>query len=294
MKLLIPSTITQDVWPSENCCISINFEEIQQDFDLIYSPTPDLIWGKTLKIPYCYDLNKGFSEYSSFENYYSKISGAKRVFVCDKKLNKFATWLGLDTYWQNPQVDIVKWSFSNRKYFTPKLHIGCVYKDVPTFNLIKDLIVSKKSNWVFHIYLPPDLELGDSISREDVVLYHGDLEKAKLNMFKTIQVFLNLFIPKGPSLESFPIQDCLQAMSCGVPVISTNIHDNLDHLLFDKTQYFKIDFTDTNTVLDLLRAVDKRREKLERISFLGRSVVEKNCNEPKDEAFFNKIFGGNK
>jgi hypothetical protein len=61
----------------------------------------------------------------------------------------------------------------------------------------------------------------------------------------------------------------------GSVLIDSNSHGNNTNIFFDKFNYFKLDFIDTNTILNTLRFLDKRREKLESCAKEGRRNIKK-------------------
>jgi len=218
------------------------FEEIQKDFDCLYSTSPHFIINKKIKIPYFYNIYAGEVEneliFNVFNNFYSKLQGANAVFVNDKKLNKYAEWLDLNSYWIPNGIN--EYKFKNKKFLTPKLHIGIPLNSDP--DIKEKLLFAKKSNWEFHTE----------------------------NIYDNCHVYLNL-----SKDYCFPNKNSLEAMSNSCVLISTNLHGNNTNIIFDDVHYIKLDFLDVNIILDALRYSDKRREKLERIAWTGAKMVNK-------------------
>jgi len=238
MKLL---TINTDSKP---------FEEIQEHFDCLYSTSPNFIINKKIKIPYFYNIYAGELEgelnYNIFRDFYSKLQGANAVFVNDKKLNKYAEWLDLNSFWVPNSLIENQFIFKSKRFFTPKLHIGILSPTAPDIQILLDkLLFIKKTNWEFHI-------------------------TDKKDIHENCHIFLNL-----SKDYCFPNNDSLEAMRSGCVLISTNLHGNHTHIIFDDIHYIKLDFLDVNIILDALRYSDKRREKLERIALGGAKMVNK-------------------
>jgi len=97
-------------------------------------------------------------------------------------------------------------------------------------------------------------------------------------MYRECNVVLDPRIPKNNRVCEFPSKIFLESLSSGCIAVASNISGNFDNIIFDKVTYFKLDFVDANTVVSTLRYIDKRREKLERMSKKGRSVVKKYFN----------------
>lgn len=255
---------------------SIEFDKRQSDFSGVYCPDPRELLKIKVKIPYIYDISpKTFDDemnYNSFIKFYSQISGPSAVFVSDKKLNKSANWWGLNSYWVNKAVD-TDISFRSRKFLTPKLHIGYIYENKESFDVVKNIIFAKKSNWVFHIYLPQSID--SEIKNTDTIFYSGDIGRVKEEMLSKIHVFLNFDLLIRNTSELFPSETSAESMLAGSVLISSNSQGNNTHIIFDKFNYLKLDFVDTNTILDTLRFVDKRREKLESLAKEGSKSIRK-------------------
>ena len=243
-----------------------SFEDIQKDYDCLYSTSPHYIINKKLKIPYFYNIYaKELIEelnFNLFNNFYSKIQGATAIFVNDKKLNKYSEWLDLNSYWVPNCFDEKNYFFIFRKFFTPKLNIGIFLEDdSDLYSILDKIIFAKKANWVFHIF-------NNTLKNEDIVEI-----KDKKDVYNNCHIFLNL-----SKSHCFPDKNCLEAMSSGCVVLSPNYHGNNTHIIFDDIHYYRLDFLDTNVILDALRFCDKRREKLERISKKGSLVANKYFN----------------
>lgn len=233
-----------------------SFEEVQKYYNGVYATDPRYLIGKKIQIPYFYNVSGDFTDFREFNIYYSQLSGASAVFVNDRTLNKFSCWSGLNSYLLNPSIG--GYNYSQRKFFTPKLHIGYIYDgDDSTFEVIKKVISLNKANWVFHLYV------GDKcVGGDNVILYDGENFEEKL--FENVHVLIGFN------------DRALRSLSSGVVPIS-NL-SNFSNILFDKTHYFKLDFCEANCLIDILRYCDKRREKLERMSELGRKEFDKYFN----------------
>ena len=250
----------------------LDFENDQKYFDCIYSPDPSILLKLKPKIPYFYDIPSGMFEqelnFKVFDRHYSQLGGAKAVFVCDKKMNRYALWAGLNPYWVDDGVNLDKDHFIPKKFLTPKLHIGYIYDNDENLKIIKDVYSARKPNWVFHLY-GVDLKQASG----DIKYYGGNLDLAKGEIYKNCHIFLNPSTPHKNSITPVPSQVSLEAMYNGCVSVCGNIHENVDHLIFDKYHYFRLDFIDANTVIETLRYADKRREKLDRMSKSGRDLV---------------------
>ena len=239
-------------------------DNIQKNFELVYAPNPNDLLNLRIRIPYFYDIPIRDINYNIFSSYYSQISGAKAVFVKDKKLNKFAEWSELNTYWVNSGIDLIQYKYWAHKYLTPQLHILYIDDNPEVSKIIQELWYARKANWILHIYKNKIFK-----PTENIILH--DDETSLKQLYDSCHIFLN------PDLcsNNFPSSNCLEAMSSGCTVVSSNDHGNLSHILFDKVHYFKLDFIDKNTILETIRYVDKRREKLDRLSLAGSSLVHK-------------------
>ncbi len=236
--------------------------EHQENFDCIYSPFPRLLINEKLKIPYFYNV-EDFTNFQNFSDFHSKIQGANAVFVNDRQLNRYSEWADLNSYWINKGIDCQKYYYLPRKYFTPKLNIGIILtSDKETIDLFSDIFKEKKSNWNFYIkYSNKEVPIcGDSF---DV--------NSKEEIFERCHIFLDL------TRESFPNQNCLEAMARGCVVVSLNLSNNNNHIIFDEVHYFKLNISPIE-ILQSLRSLDKRREKLSRVSLQGSVLVRKYFN----------------
>jgi len=255
----------------------MDFDNDQKYFDCIYSPDPELLLKLKLKIPYFYDIPSGKFKYELnyrvFEKHYSQLGGAKAVFVSDKKMSKYAHWSGLETHWVNGGVALEKDNYVPKKFITPKLHIGYIYDHEENYQIVKDVFSAKKPNWVFHLYNAYDLKQEGNIK-----FYSGEEGMCRKSIYENSHIILNPSTPYKNSITPVPSQVFLEAMLNGCISISGNIHDNADHLMFDKYHYLKLDFIDANTIIETLRFADKRREKLARMSKSGRDTVLKYFN----------------
>lgn len=279
---LISKIITKEIYEIKNilkeeCYIftsAFDFEKKQEDFNAVYSLDPQELMAIKVKIPYFYDVSpKTFKDEMNFEyfkNYYSQISGPKAVFVSDKKLNKNANWWGLNSYWVNKSSD-TDILCKRKKFLTPKLEIGYIYEGKEALEIIKNVIFAKKTNWVFHVYLPP----GVTLETKDAIIYSGGLEKVKEDMLSKVHTFVTLDLLKDNTSERFPSEFGAEAMLHGCALISSNSHGNNTNILYDDLHYLKLDFLDTNTLINDLRYLDKRREKTEAISREGSKVIRK-------------------
>jgi len=251
---------------------SVDFENDQKYFDCIYSPDPDILLKLKLKIPYFYDIPSGrFNHelnYRVFDKHYSQLGGAKAVFVNDKKMSRYAHWAGLNPHWVNDGIDFENFSFSPKKFIMNKLNIGYIYDNEDNYKIIKDVFSAKKPNWVFHLYKAYDLKQDGNIK-----FYNGDLNMTKKVIFDNCHIMLNPSTPCNHSITPVPSKVSLEAMLSGCISVSGNMHNNMDHVIFDKFHYLKLDFIDANTIIETLRYADKRREKLDRMSKAGRDLV---------------------
>lgn len=247
-------------------------EDYQKNYKLLYALDPqDLIKFK-VKIPYFYNVSGSYYTYNNFSSFYSQITGASGVFVSDKKLNKFSEWLNLNTLWVNPQIDITNYRYTYRKFLTPKLNIGFVQKG-DTSDILKNMWYAKRSNWNLHI-------LGNNKDILDAEYYSNES-----TFYENIHIFLEV--------NSISSPESLKAMSMGIALIAYNKGRYFDNILFDKVHYFEIDFLDSNTILEILRYSDKRREKLERLGKSGSYLIAKYFNSSdivKQKLSYMKIY----
>lgn len=248
----------------------ISFEEEQKYFDCVYATNPDFLLNKKIQIPYFYNIKpqQGL-KYKEFNDYYSELIGASAVFVDDSFLNKYSCWLGLNSFWVNSATFPQK--YIPKKFRTPKLHIGYVYDgNENAYNLVKKLVYLKKSNWVFHIYQ------GNKHDINNEVFYDGDGFESK--MFENIHILLDI---PDYALDKWPNSLCSKAMSSGVVVLSKSLNHNNTHIIFDKTHYFKLEYCSAESISEVLKYCDKRREKLEKVSIEGSQIIKKYF-DPKD------------
>lgn len=258
--------------------IQDNFYEDQKYFDGIYAVNPKFIVDKKVSIPYFYnilpELLDNELDFREFNTFYSRLKGASSVFVGDKKLSKYSEWAELESYWVSQGIDVAKTLYSPKKFFTPKLKIGYVYDgDIETYKLMLEVVLLKKSNWEFHFVLGNyDHEiLGNLRELNGAVVFHN----SRKEMYLEANIILDPRIPKKSKVCEFPSKLFLESLASGCVVVTSNLSGNQDNVLFDKVNYFKLDFVDTNTVISTLRYIDKRREKLERMSHKGRGLVKK-------------------
>ena len=254
------------------------FEEDQVKFDAVYSLSPDFILGKKLKIPYFYNVPSGLFKnelnFNYFSRYYSQLSGASAVFVNDKKLNKYCEWMDLNSYLVNEGVAVTKTKFSYKRFITPKLHIGFI-GDENTYDLLKDIWPARKSNWTLHIPKKKNFSFSDFSDGSTVFYLGDDYEK---EIFENCHIVINAYRGKNNSIENFPSKNSCKAMLSGCVLVSSNLHGNNTNILFDGVHYFKLDFVDKNTLLETLRYIDKRREKLDKMAKKGYNIVKKYFN----------------
>jgi len=250
---------------------------LQKDYDVIYSHDPNNLFNLYPKIPYFYDILPHTAPnelmFNKFKEYYTQLQGAKAVFTGDKKLNKYAEWLDLNTYWITNSTIISK--LLPKKFLTPDLHILFNSKDKNnlSYNIVKQFWKTKKSNWHLHIYgdyLPTDFS--------DNVCFYDYPDSSLLN---TCHIILDLSVFHNNTLDLFPSSFALKAMNNGCVLVSTNLHGNNTNIIFDEVHYFRLDPLFTETLSDLIRNLDKRREKLQRVSLAGYNVVKKYFNVSK-------------
>lgn len=283
IRQLGSGSVHQYIYSNDKFLSNVDFINDQKYFDCIYTPDPDILLKLKPKIPYFYDIPSGrFPQelnFKVFDSYYSQLGGAKAVFVCDKKMNRYAHWAGLNAYWVNDGVSIDKHDYVPKNFITPKLNIGYIYDFADNYRIVKDVIFAKNSNWVFHLYGVNDLKQDSSVK-----IYDGSIDVAKRSIYENCHIILNPSAPYANSITPVPSQISLEAMTHGCVSVSANIHENSDHLLFDKFHYFRLDFIDANTIIETLRYAEKRRDKLERMSKSGRDVVLKNYDAKETAA----------
>jgi len=254
----------------------LDFDKNKENYDCVYSPDPKELLKIQNKIPYFYDISAktviGEMDYASFFKFYSQISGSLATFTSDKKLNKNACWMNLNSYWVNKSAD-TDIIFKFKKFVTPKLNVGYIFQDPESFEIIKKVIYAKKDSWLFHVYYP--FEIDDSLKNKGVFFYSGDLSKAKEDILSKVHVNIDFDLNLSNMSDTFPSEIGKDTLLSGTILISSNPQGNNTHILFDKFNYFKLDFIDANTILDTLRYIDKRREKLEVMAKAGAEVVKK-------------------
>lgn len=252
------------------------FIQDQINYDAVYVVQPGEL-EFTFRIPYFYNIyanTYSFDIENNFDyfNYkYSKVKGAGAVFINDRKLNKFANWVGLNTYFLNRPVYTFKCN-QNKKFLTPKLNIGFIPSNKILENnfrnkIIEDLYSAFKSNWILHIPKSNSLNLGCS----NIEVY--DVLDEYKSIYENSHLIINPDTPQtiGINYDRY----CYEAMSMGCISIFPNFNNIGNDYIFDKVHYFKMDFVDVNTALNILRYVDKRREKLERMSLASKNVIHK-------------------
>ncbi|MDB4330505.1 hypothetical protein N9948_02170, partial [bacterium] len=241
----------------------------------------------TFKIPYFYNIylntyhSKPELNYRDFQKRYSQVKGASAVFVNDKKLNRFSNWAGLNSYFLNKPVDTLSYKFKRgRKFMTPKLNIGYIpssklFGETQRNKIFEDVWSSAKNNWILHTPDGNNLNISD----RNVIKYKTTPKDG--SSFDYSEIYKNSHVIINP--ESIYHDDVdyshseynLEAMSTGCVSICPNEHGTNSDYSFDKVHYFKLDFIDSNTLLDTLRYVDKRREKLDRMSHSGSQLIKK-------------------
>jgi hypothetical protein len=259
------------------------FVQDQIFYDAVYVTNSGKI-EFTFRIPYFYNIyaNTYSSEIENNFNYfnykYSKVKGATAVFVNDRKLNKFSNWVGLNSYFINKPIDTNKFKFTNKKKFlTPKLNIAFIPSLEISFNInrnrfIEDLLSAFKSNWILHIPQINQIEGKNIISYDIIDDYQIIYDNSHLIINPE-----NFQIASDISYENY----CYQAMANGCIPITPNFNNIGNDYIFDKVHYFKMDFVDVNTTLNILRYADKRREKLERMSLASKDIILKYFNVKK-------------
>ena len=265
-----------------------NFIEDQKNFDAVYITRSEDVSQGVYKIPYFYNIYKNTysynveANYQSFQHTYSSIKGASKVFVNDRRLNKFSNWLGLDSYFINRPVNTNKFKFNrNRRFLTPKLNIGIIPssnfldKENPRNKIFEDIYSCMKSNWILHIPDGRDLSIGDN----NVVKYKV-LGKDKPE-YDYSEIFLNSHVIINPEKNDYTGLDyshegrCFEAMATGCVSIHPNLESSCNDYMFDKVHYLKMDFIDSNTILNILRYADKRRNKIESMSYACKDLISK-------------------
>lgn len=263
----------------------------QASADAVYVCRSNNLEHLKFKIPYFYNIYAGTWDhfldfnYQKFNKHFSKIKGAGAVFVNDKKINEFSHWCGLNSYFINQPVNTPKNKLiRNRKFIIPKLHIGFL----PSINrnrvkgnrnkIVEDMWASAKSNWVLHIPEGKELDISD----KNVIKY----KISQAGVYNPCEIYKNSHVLVNPedlsrTLEPTFKSFTLEAMSTGCVGIESNQHDNNTDYMFDKFHYFKLDYIDSNTLLDMLRYVDKRRSKLSNMSAGGSQLVQKYYNVGK-------------
>lgn len=258
------------VYSPEDPCIYKD----QSQFEHLYSERPEYLSNLKIKIPYSYSIQgenyRNENEYRTFAKIYSEWAGAGAVFVSEKTLNLYANWLGLSTYWSNSGVDTLSNFYKKRRFATPQIHLGYIHEgNDEDWEIIKHAIYSKRANWVFHLTVPESFKI---FKTPDVHYYSFESKEA---FYNNIQVILVPSQEQKGMRKSFPSQSALEAMSKGCVLIAGNTNHNNVHFIFDKVHYFRLDFVDGNSLVETIRYAEKRREKLERMSFLGSNVVKK-------------------
>jgi len=254
------------------CDIS-EFEESQNNYDCVYSYDPRLLMERRIKIPYFYDIPSlcfdNELDYRTFEQIYSKLAGASAVFVYDKLLNKYAHWLGLNSYWVPRSVDTDIFKFEKKKFMTPQLNMliyDNINSDPRQHDLIKTMLKSFKNPW--------DLNL---------VHYTAPVSAIK-KAFSEAHICLQLSYIHSGKLDAFPSTFLISAMASGCVGLANNDHGNNTHILFDRVHYFRIDDSPeyyeytANGIIKIIKYIDQRREKLERVSEDGSKAISKYFN----------------
>lgn len=239
----------------------------QKNFDAVYCSNPEDLLDIPIKIPYFYNIFS-FKKRDLFYNYfckkYASISGASAVFVDNPIINKFCEWFNLNSYWLEEGVPLSENLFlqgnpfllDTKKFITPKLHIGFIQNNKAN-SFFEDIFFAKKANWKFHVLGKETLSNPDITYYEDASLFYSNIHLLILHS------------------ESFPNLEVKQAMAKGLALINYSPYYHSKHLFFDKVHYLELDFFDKNTILDMIRYCDSRREKLERIAKSGLSVIKK-------------------
>jgi hypothetical protein len=263
-----------------------SFEKDQIDSDAVYASNSSYAEKVGFKIPYFYSIYantwKNDNNYEFFQKTYSKIKGASAVFVNDKKLNRFSNWLGLNSYFLNKPVNINRFKFIERKFLTPKLNIGFIPsskifdENNPRNKIVEDMWVSAKSNWTLHIPNNNNLDVSKNIVKHRVVNVNSVLDYRPI--YEQSHIIINPENIYSDSLDFCHEDYSFEAMSTGCISIHPNLHGNNNHVMFDKFHYFKLDFIDSNTLLEIIRYVNKRRTKLYNMSKSARDLIEKYYN----------------
>jgi len=265
-----------------------NFIQDQSKFDAVYvTNTEDTLKG-IYKIPYFFNIYSHTwdlsheQEYKNFENRYSQLKGAGAVFVNDRLLNKYAHWLGLNSYYLNKPIDTYCYKFDKyKKFLIPKLNVGFIPSpniNSQRNNIFKKIVESSKSNWEFHIADGSILDFDHPKVIRHKITKGSGIDYSEI--YKNSHIFLNPEDPKTDKESSFE-QECYQAMSWGVIVLKTNFHNNNMETLFDNVNYFNMQSLDLENILEDLRYIDKRREKLNYMSKISSDYVYKYCDVRK-------------
>ena len=254
------------------CNIS-EFEESQNNFDCVYSYDPRLLMERRIKIPYFYDIPSfcfdNELDYRAFEQIYARLAGASAVFVYDKLLNKYAHWLDLNSYWAPKSVDTDVFQFNKKKYAVPYLNIllyDAANADPRQHELVKLMRKAFKASWDINI-----VHYTDSVSA---------IKKA----LSDAHICLQLSFEYAGKLDTFPNSFLATAMSVGCVGLANNYHGNNTNIMFDKVHYFRLDdifenIEDTaENIVQVIKYVDRRREKLERVSEDGSKAISKYFN----------------
>lgn len=237
------------------------------------------------KIPYFYNIYLyTYSHvpelgYKDFQKRYSQAKGASAVFVNDKKLNRFANWMDLNSYFINKPVNTYKYKFiRNRKFITPKLHIGFIpssrlFGESHRNKIFEDMWASAKNNWILHIPDGRDLCIPDKNVVKHKVLSDSSFDYSEI--YKHSHIMINPENIYHDDLDYSHSHYNFEAMSTGCVSICPNQHGTNSDYLFNDVHYFKLDYVDSNNLLDAIRIADKRREKLDRMSKAGSQLIKK-------------------
>lgn len=249
----------------------------QSQYDAVFIALSGDILELPFKIPYFYNINihsfrsKEEWSFDYFKEKYKHGSAAAAVFVNDKKLNRYCHWMGINSLFTNEGVDIKKYKYiKNRKFFTPKLNIGFIpdYEwigDSKRNKTILDMWEASKNNWILHI--PEDNSL--NIDSDRVIKYdcsNGYFNFDYTPIFSNSHIIIEPFDHYKEDRYISRYKNVYEAMSTGCASIMSNQHNNSEDYMFDDIHYIKMDYTDANNLLDCLRYLDKRRDKMLRIS----------------------------
>lgn len=260
------------------------FIQDQARFDAVYiSNTEDTLIG-VYKIPYFFNIYSHTwdidheLEFRNFEKRYSQLKGAGAVFINDRILNKYAHWIGLNSYYLNKPIDTYQYTFDRyKKFLTPKLNIGFIpshKENCPRNTIFKKVAELSKNNWVFHI---PEGNFLDFNFKNVITHKINKKEGSGLDyseIYKNSQIIFNPEDPKNDLGYSFS-HECFQAMACGVIALKTNFHNNNMETLFDNVNFFKINSLRIESIIEDIRYIDKRREKLSKMSRMSYDYVYK-------------------